>query len=165
MQKFKSKKGFTLAELLIVVAIIAVLTAIAVPLFVGSLNKAEDNVKEANIRAVRSAAVTKILLNEDKDATTPYDLMYVGGTATTGDDGAVNNRAKFWQVTGYVGTNGELRYIYIIPAAATDNKYATAKCEKVSADESGTAPAVGKKGEYKVTLEISETNLTHESAG
>ena len=32
MNKFKSKKGFTLAELLIVVAIIAVLVAIAVPL-------------------------------------------------------------------------------------------------------------------------------------
>ena len=72
MQKFKSKKGFTLAELLIVVAIIAVLTAIAVPLFVGSLNKAEENVKNANIRAVRGAAVVYILSAPSTD-TDIYD--------------------------------------------------------------------------------------------
>lgn len=64
LQKTKSKKGFTLAELLIVVAIIAVLTAIAVPLFVGALNKAEDKVGAANCSAVRGLATTQILINE-----------------------------------------------------------------------------------------------------
>ena len=57
----RTKKGFTLAELLIVVAIIAVLTAIAVPLFVTSLDKAEKAVFQANRDAVRSAGVATIL--------------------------------------------------------------------------------------------------------
>ena len=54
LQRIKSKKGFTLAELLIVVAIIAVLTAIAVPLFVTSLQKAEEATFNANKDTVRT---------------------------------------------------------------------------------------------------------------
>ena len=67
MNKFKSKKGFTLAELLIVVAIIAVLVAIAVPLFVSGLKRAEDAVIDANERSLLSMAVTAILTDEDND--------------------------------------------------------------------------------------------------
>ena len=65
MNKFKSKKGFTLAELLIVVAIIAVLVAIAVPLFIGALDNAKKGVFEANMRSLRGMAVAQIL-SDDK---------------------------------------------------------------------------------------------------
>ena len=41
MKKLKNKKAFTLAELLIVIAIIAVLVAIAIPVFNAQLDKAE----------------------------------------------------------------------------------------------------------------------------
>ena len=50
MSKFKSQKGFTLAELLVVVAIIAVLVAVAIPVFSAQLKKARLAVDEANIR-------------------------------------------------------------------------------------------------------------------
>ena len=65
MNKFKSKKGFTLAELLIVVAIIAVLVAIAVPIFVSSLDNAKKGVFQANQRTLKGLAVTEILSNTD----------------------------------------------------------------------------------------------------
>ena len=42
MRKMKNKKGFTLMEMLIVVAIIAILIAIAIPTFASSLNKAKE---------------------------------------------------------------------------------------------------------------------------
>ena len=45
----------------IVVAIIAVLVAIAVPLFVGQLDKAQEATFNANKRAVRGAVVSLIL--------------------------------------------------------------------------------------------------------
>lgn len=57
----RTKKGFTLAELLIVVAIIAVLTAIAVPIFVSSLKNAQKAVFQANRDVVRTGAIVKIL--------------------------------------------------------------------------------------------------------
>jgi len=50
------KKGFTLAELLIVVAIIAVLVAIAIPIFTKQLEKSRENTDLANLRAAYAAA-------------------------------------------------------------------------------------------------------------
>ena len=47
----KNKKGFTLAELLIVVAIIGVLVAISIPVFAKQKLKAQEAVDKANLRA------------------------------------------------------------------------------------------------------------------
>ena len=46
------KKGFTLAELLIVVAIIAVLVAISIPIFNSQLEKARKAVDMQNARNI-----------------------------------------------------------------------------------------------------------------
>ncbi len=51
MKKLTNKKGFTLMEMLIVVAIIAVLVAIAIPVFNGALTKSKEAADVANIRA------------------------------------------------------------------------------------------------------------------
>lgn len=51
------KKGFTLAELLIVVAIISVLVAVSVPIFTSQRSKAVDAVNKANIRAAKAMAL------------------------------------------------------------------------------------------------------------
>lgn len=47
----RNKKGFTLSELLIVVAIIGVLVAISIPIFTSQLHKAEVATDWANVRA------------------------------------------------------------------------------------------------------------------
>lgn len=52
----KNEKGFTLAELLIVVAIIAVLVAISIPIFTSQLEKARESTDVANIRAAYAEA-------------------------------------------------------------------------------------------------------------
>ena len=61
-KKFKNNTGFTLAELLIVVAIIAVLVAIAIPIFTTQLEKSREATDLANVRAayaeVMMAAIT-----------------------------------------------------------------------------------------------------------
>jgi len=60
-----NKKGFTLAELLIVVAIIAVLVAIAIPIFTSQLEKAREATDAANIRAAYAEVQTAVLTGED----------------------------------------------------------------------------------------------------
>ena len=61
LKKLKNKKGFTLAELLIVVAIIAVLVAISIPIFNSQLEKSRDAVSVANMRAAYAEAQTAYL--------------------------------------------------------------------------------------------------------
>ena len=57
----KNKKGFTLAELLIVVAIIAVLVAIAIPIFTSQLEKSRETADIANVRSAYADAVAEYL--------------------------------------------------------------------------------------------------------
>lgn len=47
----RNKKGFTLTELMVVVAIIGVLVAISIPIFTSQLHKAEVATDWANVRA------------------------------------------------------------------------------------------------------------------
>ena len=53
-----SQKGFSLSEFLIVVAIIAVLVAISIPIFNSQLEKSREAVDAANIRAVYAEMMT-----------------------------------------------------------------------------------------------------------
>ena len=61
----ENKKGFTLAELLIVVAIIAVLVAISIPIFTSQLEKSRDAVSVSNMRAAYAEAQAAWLTGSD----------------------------------------------------------------------------------------------------
>ena len=56
MKKLNKNAGFTLAELLIVVAIIAVLVAIAIPVFAGRLEQSRETTDISNLRSAYAAA-------------------------------------------------------------------------------------------------------------
>lgn len=57
----KRNRGFTLMEMLIVVAIIAVLAAVAIPVFNGSLHKAKVAADMANVRAYYAELQTQYI--------------------------------------------------------------------------------------------------------
>ena len=80
MKKLKNSKGFTLMEMLIVVAIIAVLIAIAIPTFTNQLEKAREATDLANLRGAYAQVMAAALTNSDADTTI--------GLTRTGDDGA-----------------------------------------------------------------------------
>lgn len=59
--KKNNNKGFTLMEMLIVVAIIAVLVAIAIPVFTNSLEKAREATDAANLRSAYAECAVAML--------------------------------------------------------------------------------------------------------
>lgn len=100
-KKLNNKKGFTLAELLVVVAIIAVLVAVSIPIFSAQTKKANLATNQANARAAKAAAVTSALSGETATAF-KYDIKT--GTATTATtategSGTTNTDPAAWAVS------------------------------------------------------------------
>lgn len=68
MKKIK-KKGFTIAELLVVVAIIGILVAVSIPIFTGQLEKAREATDIANLRAAKAAGIAAVISGQLEDGT------------------------------------------------------------------------------------------------
>lgn len=98
----KNRKGFTLMEMLIVVAIIAILVIIAIPTFNSALAKARAATDVANIRsgyaAAQVEAMTEGLKDKDsKDVTTVTYILQQDGSVKKSD---VTNDAKPYACVG-----------------------------------------------------------------
>ena len=82
----KNNKGFTLAELLIVVAIIAVLVAIAIPIFTSQLEKAREATDAANARSAYAEVMALAISGESVAADKNMGAYTI--KATTGTEGS-----------------------------------------------------------------------------
>ena len=61
----RNKKGFTLIEMLVVIAIIAVLVAIVIPTVTAATDKAKAATDAANLRSTLGALNSEILINDE----------------------------------------------------------------------------------------------------
>lgn len=79
----KNRKGFTLMEMLIVVAIIAILVIIAIPTFNSALAKARAATDVANIRSGYAAAQVEAMTNgvDKTEANNTYYLQKDGSVS------------------------------------------------------------------------------------
>ena len=71
--KLAKKNGFTLVEMLIVVAIIAILVAVSIPLVGTALDKAKKATDDANMRSAKAEA-TIMYFNEQMGASGAKEL-------------------------------------------------------------------------------------------
>ncbi len=71
-----NEEGFTLVELMVVVLIIAILVAIAIPTFLGARTSAQDRAAQSNLRNGLTAAKVFYVDNEDYGALAA-DLMAI----------------------------------------------------------------------------------------
>ena len=117
MNKIKNSKGFTLMEMLIVVAIIAVLVAIAIPTFTKSLNDARVATDKANIRAGYASVMANVLTEqyvESKTAkTTAVFKLNKDGSVTEIKDGTATAENPYLTVGDNDGKATEIAGITI----------------------------------------------------
>ena len=97
-----SRKGFTLAELLIVVAIIAVLVAVAIPVFGSQLEKSREAADLANVRAAYAEVLTEanmgiynkeviVNLKQKQYDWQSADVITIGGISHSVKEGDTDN--------------------------------------------------------------------------
>ncbi|MEG1501113.1 MAG: prepilin-type N-terminal cleavage/methylation domain-containing protein, partial [Clostridiales bacterium] len=70
----KNKNGFTLVEIIVVIVIIAILTAIAAPIYLKFIDEAKKSVAESNASTMYTQINLLLSINDSQDAMTK-DIM------------------------------------------------------------------------------------------
>lgn len=118
----KKHKGFTLAELLIVVAIIAILVAISLPLFSSQIAKANLQADQTHVSAAKASAVAEYLDTNSHDTITYYFDAGIAMANKNNSEGIVgygkSTKEPYKTQTGAIGVpvndNGSKNIIQVI---------------------------------------------------
>ena len=102
------ERGFTLIELMVVVLIIAILLAIAIPTFLASKDRANDRAAQSN---VRNAHVVELIVYADTlQFTDDVSLL-------TAEDSSLG----YTQILGAMTANGRVVYVELLPDTLQPN--------------------------------------------
>lgn len=79
MKKRLNKKGFTLIELIVVIAVIGILVLLAAPRFLGYTRDAHVSAMKADAKTLSNAALVYHIDNEVKENAEAWPVVYEGG--------------------------------------------------------------------------------------
>src|SRR5574340_505665 len=122
MRMFKKDEGFTLVELMVVVLIIGILVAVAIPVFNSASAAARKRACQANLRTLDGAVEQWASANPLNNKATITDLASAAAALNTADAGAgltgvyVKDWAKSTVCPGGAGA-------YTVSALATGPKF------------------------------------------
>lgn len=94
IRKTQSEAGFTLMELMIVMAIIGILATLAVPSFIGALRHAREAVLKEDLHVLR-AAIDSYTMDKQKAPQTLDDLVQNGYLRSIPED-PMTKSAETW---------------------------------------------------------------------
>ena len=83
MSETAYRRGFSLVELLVVVLVLGVLAAVAIPRFRAARDRADDATARANLRTVRAAAAAITAAEQSPAAATPRRWPRRGSPSST----------------------------------------------------------------------------------
>ena len=125
----REDEGFTLIELMVVILIIAILLAIAIPTFLGARARAQDRAAQSNLRNAFTAAETTYANSEDYSGATAAglssvepSLSFVAGAVSTKSAVSVpstlTSGQQYWTAAAF-SQSGNCFYIMTVKATNT----------------------------------------------
>ena len=146
--QLKNELGFTLIEILVVLAIIGVLTTIALPNFMGARQRARDAVRKSDIRQIQKA----LELYKNDQVPPAYPTSYnnvLFPQATCAPTPWIENNTTYMPKVP-CDPLGPTPYYYQSPVSGDNLKYILRACLENKSDPDGTtAPATECTSEIK----------------
>jgi type IV pilus assembly protein PilA len=140
--------GFTLIELMIVVAIIAILITIALPTFLGARAKAQDRGAEAILHTGLVAAHAGVADSGDYTSVSAASLQ-TEEPSVRFTDSATQARANANQVSIETGTVGSGTYVILVTMSASGTCFAVLdQTPSITTYQSTSAAASCKAGDF-----------------
>ena len=150
----KNKKGFTLVELIVVIAIMAVLAGTIAGVTISQLNKQKNNSALSEVKTLMSDFQTFLLTYENKDKITASEEDATNAVTDFADEAKSASGESVFAANAAGAVAGNHKFFYTVTyTAATETTKATVKY-KFFANRAGSTGPVP-----EVEWEFTSTNI------